>query len=183
MRQMRTHRGYDLFECASAVQKAIRRNDPKVAGYFALEMLESGFHKFVWKRVATTSAEDCAGIVTQEITALWDCFNKVNEGKREKKKGRIFLTKAVLLLCQVPKSRDPDHFQNFVYDEGIGMDDEAIDAMIAEVRAEKQDIPDYALDVHTRRGKTRGATKEDFFRDEHAALEPRQAGLFDEVIG
>ena len=41
MYELRTVRGYDFYEVASALQKAIRRSDAKVAGYFALELWES----------------------------------------------------------------------------------------------------------------------------------------------
>ena len=36
--RLRTKRGYDLGEVASAMQKAIRRADTKLAGYWALEL-------------------------------------------------------------------------------------------------------------------------------------------------
>jgi len=44
-------------------------------------------------------------------------------------------------------------------------------------------VPDYAFDCHTLKGKRAGKTKTEFFRDEHAALEPFQPGLFDHLIG
>ena len=34
-------------------------------------------------------------------------------------------------------------------------------------------MPGYAFDCHTLKGKRAGRTKEDFFRDEQAALEPK----------
>jgi hypothetical protein len=43
-------------------------------------------------------------------------------------------------------------------------------------------VTDYTFDVHTGRGKSRGKTKEDFFRDEFAALKPREQGEFDWTI-
>ena len=43
-------------------------------------------------------------------------------------------------------------------------------------------IPDYAFDCHTRKGKAAGATKAEFFRAEHAALQPFQPGLFDDLV-
>ena len=66
-RHLRTKRGYDLYEVASALQKAIRRNETAIAGYFALELLESGYHNYVWKKLLTISAEDCHGVITQEF--------------------------------------------------------------------------------------------------------------------
>ena len=46
--QLRTKRGYQFSEVSSAMQKAIRRGDAKLAGYWALELWESGFGKYCW---------------------------------------------------------------------------------------------------------------------------------------
>jgi len=37
-------------------------------------------------------------------------------------RGRIFISKAVILLCAARKNRDADHLQNFVYDALAGID-------------------------------------------------------------
>ena len=47
MHKLTTKRGYDFYEVSSALQKAIRRADARVAGYFALELYHSGFWKYV----------------------------------------------------------------------------------------------------------------------------------------
>ena len=65
--QLRTVRGYGFGEVSSAMQKAIRRADVQLAGYWALELWSSGFGNYVWKRLLTISAEDCFGLITQEI--------------------------------------------------------------------------------------------------------------------
>ncbi len=67
---IRTIHGYDFFEVSSAMQKAIRRGDACVAGYFALELWHSNYRDYVWKRLFTISAEDCYGLITKEIEAL-----------------------------------------------------------------------------------------------------------------
>lgn len=174
---IRTIRHYDFFEVASAMQKAIRRADAAVAGYFALELWESGYRDYVWKRLYTISAEDCYGLITSEIEALWQGHELVNKGA-DKPKGRIFVSKAVLLLCSVRKSRDADHLQNFIYDR------EMVDVQhwIDDVRNNPIPIPEYTFDVHTRKGKKMGRTKEQFFRDEFVSLTPREPGLFDDLV-
>lgn len=173
-----TKRGYDFFEVASALQKAIRRADTPVAGYTAVELFESGFAAYVWKRLLTISAEDVAGIVTQEIKALHDAFLLISDNGK-KPKGRVFIAKAVIVLCQARKSRDADHLTNFVYDRQM-IDAQKLDAAIDEARAnpENMPLPDYTFDgIHTRRGKRR--TVEQFCQEEHAALKPREQGEFD----
>ncbi|HKM44018.1 MAG TPA: hypothetical protein VJY12_01005 [Dysgonamonadaceae bacterium] len=175
--ELRTVNGYDFYEVASAMQKAIRRGDAKVAGFFALELWHSGYRDYVWKRLFTISAEDCYGLITSEIEALWQGHELVNK-KAKNPKGRIFVSKAVILLCEVRKSRDADHLQNLIYDRK----DVDVEKWIEDVRKEPIQIPEYTYDIHTRKGKMRGRTKEDFFREEYEALKPRQKGLFDDLI-
>jgi replication-associated recombination protein RarA len=171
-----TVRGYQLSDVASALQKAIRRGDARLAGYFAIEMFESKYAAYAWRRLLTVSAEDCAGIVTQEIKALYDSWAVIHAAK--KGGGRIFLAKAVVVLCRAKKSRDADHLTNLVYDQ-LGIDEATLTKSLAEARASVEPIPDYAYDCHTRTGKQRGKTKTDFFVSEHDALSPREPGLFD----
>ncbi|MHC5066755.1 MAG: AAA family ATPase [Planctomycetota bacterium] len=177
-----TRRGYEFGEVSSAMQKAIRRADAKLAGYWALELWESGFGYYVWRRLLTVSAEDCWGILTQEVKALHDSYTEVNtRGQRGKPKGRIFISKAVILLCLAKKSRDADHLQNFVYDQQAGLDPETL-AEDLRTAGQYVPIPDYAYDCHTKRGRMMGQTKSHFFKAEQDALQPRLPGLFDDLI-
>jgi replication-associated recombination protein RarA len=179
--QLRTIRGYVFGEVSSAMQKAIRRGDTQLAGYWALELWASGFGNYVWKRLLTVSAEDCWGIITAEVKALHDGYELVNAHLKGKQaKGRIFISKAVILLCAAKKNRDADHLQNFVYDKNIGIDP---DTLADELRnaPEYAPIPDYAYDCHTKRGRMAGRTKAEFFRAEQEALNPLQLGLFDHL--
>lgn len=177
MTQIRTIRGYDFYEVASALQKAIRRADAKIAGYFALELWASNYVDYLWKRLFVISAEDCYGIITQEIESLFKAYCFVNERVKEPK-GRIFISKAVLLLCECRKNRDADHLQNLIYDRK----DCDVEKWIEDVRKNPIAVPLYTFDVHTIRGKRMGKTKADFFREELEALRPREKGLFDDLV-
>lgn len=86
---IRTICGYDFFEVSSAMQKAIRRADTGVAGFFALELWASGYRDYVWKRLYTISAEDCFGIITKEIEALWQGHELVNKNATEPRGGYL----------------------------------------------------------------------------------------------
>ena len=128
------------------------------------------------------SAEDVWGLITSEIKALHDSYVFVNKTVPAKQpKGRIFISKAVILLCAAKKNRDADHLQNFVYDALAGLDLEELAADL--LAADREPIPDYAFDCHTLKGKRQGKTKADFFREEQRALEPWQPGLFDDLAG
>lgn len=174
----KTIHGYNFFEVSSAMQKAIRRAEAAVAGYFALELWHSNYRDYVWKRLFTISAEDCYGLITGEIEALWQGHELVNKNNRQEPKGRIFVNKAVLLLCECRKCRDADHLQNLIYDRH----DTNVERWIEDIRRYPIPIPPYTYDVHTQKGRKQGRTKEEFFRDEHEALRPRVPGLFDDIV-
>lgn len=176
-----TQRGYDFYKVASSLQKAIRRGDVRIAGYMALELFPQ-YSEYCWKRLLTISAEDCYGCITKEIKVLYDSFQIINKGKRaSERKGRIFISKAVILLCTQPHSRDADILSNFVYDKMRGITDEQIKEYMQDVRQENIDIPNYAIDCHTREGKMKGKTKKDFFVEEEKALKYRQPSLFEDI--
>ena len=179
---LNTKRGYSFPAVSSAMQKGIRRGDAKLAGYWALELWTSGFGQYVWRRLLTVSAEDCWGILTAEVKALHDSYTEINRNIPSKTpKGRIFISKAVILLCLAKKSRDADHLKNFVYDQMACID---ADTLADELNqsGEYVPIPDYAYDCHTPQGRKMGKTKQEFFKSEQAALDPFIPGLFDDLI-
>lgn len=180
--ELKTQRGYDFYEVASALQKSIRRGDVRLAGYMAIELFPQ-YAEYCWKRLLTISAEDCYGVITKEIKALYDSFHIINSGNRRGElKGRIFISKAVILLCQCKHSRDADILSNYIHDKKYEITDEQIEQLFEEIRAEGHiDIPEYVYDVHTRIGKRNGKTRDQFFKDEENALANRQMSIFDFV--
>ena len=93
-----------------------------MAGYFALEMCASGFDQYCWRRLLTISAEDCWGILTQEVKALQDAYKALTKGRtKEANKtdmtGWVCVAKAVILMAEAKKSRDADHLVCFIYDQ------------------------------------------------------------------
>jgi replication-associated recombination protein RarA len=181
--QLRTKRNYGFFECSSAMQKAIRRNLPKIAGYFAIEMFKSGYMEYVWKRLMIIGAEDCAGIINVEIMALYEGYKKANTPKPEEVKGAIFVAKAILLMCQAIKNRDADTMVCIIHNDMNGIAEQEIETALREFdESEYQPIPGFAHDVHTSKGRRSGKTRADFFTDELKALTPKQPGLFDNLI-
>ena len=178
-KELRTVRGYVLGEVASALQKAIRRADARLAGYWTIEMFESGFREYLWRRLLTISAEDCWGLITFEIEALYRSWQVID--RQKKGAGRIFVAKAAILLAQARKCRDADHLTNLVYDPAT-IDPTHLEAALDEARKSPEAIPDYALDCHTSKGRRAGKTKRGFFKDEYRALKPRQPGLFDDDV-
>jgi replication-associated recombination protein RarA len=179
MKELKTIRGYALLEVASALQKSIRRGDARMAGYWTIELFESNYREYMWRRLLTISAEDCWGVITKEIEALFRSWQFID--RQKKGGGRIFAAKAAILLSQAAKCRDADHLTNLVYDKSA-VDPQQVEADLAEARQTVEAVPDYAFDCHTMRGKRAGKTKQEFFVEEHDALAPRVPGLFDQEL-
>lgn len=170
--QQRTKSGMDFYEVASLLQKSLRRGDSTLAARAANELFPQ-YANYVWNRLLTVSAEDCAGIITHEIVALFDAWTQVNQNKSPKDKGRIFIAKAIILLSTAKHSRDADSLNILVSDR---LPEDVFAAEVQEAEAiigipgEQFEIPTWVYDVHTRRGKAMGKTKADFLREEEAAL-------------
>jgi hypothetical protein len=54
----KTRRGYEPYECISAVQKAIRRSQPREAVYWGFELWASGYDNWAWARLNEILSED-----------------------------------------------------------------------------------------------------------------------------
>jgi replication-associated recombination protein RarA len=183
--QLMTPKKYMLYECISAMQKAIRRGDAKMAGYWACEIWRGGFDRYVWRRLLIISAEDCFGIITKEVMALNDAYLVINGYQRGAGGGQLFVCKAAYLLALAEKSRDVDNLINAVLMDGMGITDEEIAADIAAAEAAdapRLEVPWEAYDYHSARGKKAGKTRESFMADEQAALKPLRPGLFDHLV-
>jgi replication-associated recombination protein RarA len=120
--------------------------------YWAVEG-ESFNTKAIWNRLRVMASEDvgiadpCAPFVVDVLEKqYWEFKEKPKEDSH-----RLFLVNAVLLLAKAPKSRLVDDILITVY---------------GNIKNKKQlEIPDYALDMHTMRGKRMGRGYEHFFAE------------------
>lgn len=181
--QLTTKGGYDFYEVASLLQKSLRRGDAVLAARAANELFPK-YTNYVWNRLMTVSAEDCASLVTSEIVALYDGWEKVNAGKTGKDKGRVFIAKAIIILAKCKHARDADELNLLVSDRypEDSFAAEVVAPIEALIGVESMDfqIPGYVYDVHTRRGKRAGKTKPQFMREESDALTNRTT-VFDNL--
>jgi replication-associated recombination protein RarA len=138
-----TARGYDLYELLSALQKDIRRCNEYPAVHWAIE-LESFNATTLWNRLKIIASEDI-GIANPAATLLIDVLEKqyFEAAKRKISSSRLFLVHAVLFLARSRKSRIVDDLLITAYGN-------------IKYNGEKLEIPDYALDNHTLRGKKKG---------------------------
>ena len=141
--KVQTVRGYSAPECVSALQKAIRRCDDQQALFWAAELDRSGMGFYVWRRLLIMVSEDIGLAEPQlpaQVKALYDTWKEMNAWGNRNHPERLMLVHAVLLMARAKKSRMVDHATHVAYT----------------VNDRLFDIPDYALDFHTRQGKMRG---------------------------
>jgi replication-associated recombination protein RarA len=144
--KLTTRKGYDFFECSSAFQKCIRRGLEHDALFFGTELAGSGYAKYLWKRIFVIVSEDIGlanDTILMQIQALYHNWQIIAEKNLEE--GQIPIVHAILLLVRSPKSRIVDNVKMFTLKSDY-----------------KPEIPDFALDVHTRRGKMKGRSYEFF---------------------
>ncbi len=135
-----TASGYSFDEATSALQKSIRRGEEEAAVFWAQE-LESRFYKYLWKRLVIISHEDIGVNNLDVIQFVETCrqqyFWLLSEGIFES----MLVINAVVAMCRARnKTRVADHLWTIVYGD-------------AQYRRE---VPDYALDMHTARGRAEG---------------------------
>lgn len=157
-----TKRGYDAYECVSQVQKSLRRGQEEQAVFFALELDNSGYTEWVWRRLRICASEDVGiadPLAVLTVRALYD--NYLTEKRKDSKaKGGLFLTHAVIALARAPKSRIADSAYVALGDA-----------------APPRPIDDVALDVHTRAGKHMGRGWPFFFEASGLLADPETGEL------
>jgi len=145
----RTVNGHNLFEVVSGLQKAIRRGQVDDALYWATDMDLSGFSGYLWRRLFIIACEDIGLANPDAITQVNALFNAYHAQKPSKNQGpkRLMLAQAVIVLATSPKSRLVD------------------DAMVVHYwdhENQYREVPDYALDKHTSKGRSQGRGAEHF---------------------
>lgn len=157
--QPKTVNGHSLFEVVSALQKAVRRGDVDDALYWAVDMDLSGYSEYCWRRLQIMASEDI-GLANPVAPAIVHALRETyldHVGRSPKHAPeRLMLINAVVYLATSPKSR---------------MVDNALIAHYANHESLYREIPDYALDKHTQRGKAKKRGVAHFY-DEGASIRP-----------
>jgi replication-associated recombination protein RarA len=135
--------GYNCAEAASAMQKCIRRGLEEDALFWATELDRSNFGAYVFKRLRIIASEDVgmadpsAVVIVRALSDNWQEQRKKDDTRHAPE--RLFLVHAVLYLCRAAKSRAVDHALVVFY----------------EGPRPRRDVPDFALDKHTGRGRAK----------------------------
>ena len=151
--EIRTKKGYDFFQVASAFQKSIRRCDEEQSTFWGIELYDSGYQSYAWKRMVIMASED-VGLgdpnVIVRIMALKDSYDYLAAKKEKSLPERLPFMQAVLLLTRCMKSRYVDHAITYYWQTHNGR---------------RLEMPDYAYDMHTRRGKELGRGLKHFYEE------------------
>lgn len=149
-----TVKGYDFGEVASALQKALRRGEEEAALFWAVELDESGYAEYLWKRLRIICSEDVGPAephLPATLRALYESWRELKAKADDKHRPeRLFIVHAIILLARARKSRLVDWALIVAYGEHGGRTPE---------------IPDVALDKHTGRGQRLGRGWGHFFSE------------------
>ena len=172
-----TKNGLPALVCLSAMQKCIRRGLEREAMEFAVELIHTSrsFSTMVANRLEIISHEDidtaAAPYVVPFVRAcaeqareLWTPDKAENPGKI-----RMVVGNAIRMMARAPKSREGDHFQAAV-------------GLRAILEGFKPELPDFAFDKHTPRGKAMGRGIDHFIEEgclleTHSTVAPKSAAL------
>ena len=145
----------------SAVQKCIRRGEEDLAMRFAYELYAtSSFHEEkLWTRLMVIPVEDIgfgdpnALVIIKTLNELRKEF-PYGDGDRP-----IFFLYAIRYLCRCKKERSTDHVKNIIMKEND--------------KGEIPEIPDYAYDMHTNKGRFELGRDIFYFLDEASKVIPQ----------
>ncbi len=149
-RNLTSRNGIPGDELVSALQKSIRRADEATATRVAYEMYITSeqFEDKMWRRLNAISVEDIgfgnpyAPILIHTLDQMRKKF-PYNDGDRP-----LFFVHAIRFLCRQKKERSSDCLKNIINMEFA--------------QGYKPEIPDYAYDMHTGKGREMGRDILDF---------------------
>jgi replication-associated recombination protein RarA len=140
--------GYAVDEVSSAMQKSIRRNLEEDALYWAGEFYGARPHG-LWKRLRVIASEDvgmAAVSAVMTVRALYENWKQDHDF--------LYIAHAVILLVRAKKS-------HIVVNAAVAVNEGLLP---------KREVPDYAIDRHTERGRIKMGRGYSHFLNEGARL-------------
>jgi len=123
--------------------------------FWAIELYESGYQKYVWKRMLVMISED-VGLAMPEgpavIAALKGIYEDFAAKNDRHKPEKLHFVHALQYLLRAKKSRYIDlsisvHWSQWHREKGV------------------KEVPDFAFDMHTRKGKKMGRGLDHFYEE------------------
>jgi replication-associated recombination protein RarA len=158
-----TSTGLPADEVISTLQKSIRRGEVRNAVLCALDLAATSpeLDAYLWDRLHVIAVED-VGFGRPDAIAVITALSTARQRFAADGHDRaLFTIHAVRLLAEAPKDRSNDELANLVR------------ADLAD--GARAQIPDHAIDMHTRRGQALGRGVEHFLT-EGARVEPELDG-------
>jgi replication-associated recombination protein RarA len=162
--RVRTLHDLPADEVISALQKEIRRGNTENAAMLAYEMLITSpeMEEYLWSRLQVISVEDVGyGNLNAPvlIEALFQMHSRLPRTQGDR---FMFALHAVRVLCKSEKERGSDDLHAWIA-RAMGQE------------GKLPTIPDYAIDMHTQRGKEMGRDYKHFLT-EGAKVAPEMPG-------
>lgn len=141
----RTIHDFPADEVISALQKEVRRGNTENAALLAYEMILTSveLEEYLWGRLQVISVEDVGFGEVQAPILIETLYQMHQRLPRPRGDRYLFAIHAVRYLCGCQKERGSDDLLNWMRG--------AVEAGTA-----RPVIPDYAIDMHTRRGQEMG---------------------------
>ena len=152
--RVRTLHDFPADEVISSLQKEVRRGNLENAALLAYEMVTTSaeMEAYLWERLQVIAVEDVGFGAVQAPILIETLFQQHNRLARPRHDRYLFATHAVRYLCTCQKERGSDHLLNWL-------------ARVTESGDVLPTIPDYAIDMHTRRGQEMGRSVEHFLKE------------------
>lgn len=143
--RVRTLHDLPADEVISSLQKEIRRGNLDNAVLLAYEMVTTSaeLEAFLWHRLQVIAVEDIGFGEVQAPILIESLFQQHSRIARPRHDRYLFAIHAVRYLCGCQKERGSDDIMNWL-------------SRTVELENTLPEIPDYALDMHTRRGQEMG---------------------------
>lgn len=152
--ELRTKNGYKLDEIVSALQKDIRRGNELMASYWAFELNDSGFWRYCFRRLQVIAGEDIGLANPEAMILVSSTYSSLLAQDKVKKMLQVdnnILGFIVSYMARSKKSRHVDYLGGVL--------------LKRKEQGWKPEIPEYAIDEHTERGRELGKDDNDFFRE------------------
>jgi replication-associated recombination protein RarA len=143
--RVRTYHDFPADEVISALQKEIRRGNTENAALLAYEMLITSpeLEEYLWGRLQVISVEDVGYGNLNAPVLVETLFQMHHRIARPRGDRYLFAIHAVRVLSNSQKERGSDELLGWIM-KAIGE------------QGKLPEIPDYAIDMHTRRGQEMG---------------------------
>jgi len=156
---VKTFHGFAADHIISALQKEIRRGNTENAALLAYEMIltSPALEDYMWHRLKVISVEDIGFGDLMAPVIIQSLFQMTSTCDRAVGERKLYAVHAVRFLCQCEKDRSSDEMINWI-------------SHASELGQALPAIPDYALDMHTAEGKSKGRGRRHFFEEASKTL-------------